>query len=53
MESVEEAVGDLEVVTVRTLGIKNLDVKKDLDGVKLPLELFEMMGDNKGSKTVA
>jgi hypothetical protein len=45
IQSVEEAVGDLQVVTVRTLGIKNMDVQKDLQGVDLPLELFEM-GDH-------
>ena len=32
--------GDLEVLTVRTLGIKNLNVKRDLEGVGLPIELF-------------
>ena len=42
IQSVEDVVGDLQVVTVRTLGIKNLDVKKDLDGVGLPLELLEI-----------
>jgi hypothetical protein len=42
IQSVEDVVGDLQVVTVRTLGIKNMDVKKDLDRVDLPLELFQM-----------
>lgn len=42
IHSVEEVVGDLQVVTVRTLGIKNMDVKKDLDGMDLPMELFDM-----------
>lgn len=51
IQSVEEAVGDIEVVTVRTLGIKNTDVKKDLSGVDLPLELFQMKGDHKGIKS--
>jgi hypothetical protein len=42
IQSVEDTVGDLQAVTVRTLGIKNLDVKKDLAGVGLPLDLFQM-----------
>ena len=42
IQSVEDAVGDLQVVTVRTLGIKNMDVKRDLEGVRLPLELFQI-----------
>eukprot|EP00797_Seminavis_robusta_P008481 Sro15_g011010.2 (315) ;mRNA; r:50295-51239 len=33
--------GDLEVLTVRTLGIKNMNVKRDLDQVGIPLELFQ------------
>jgi acyl dehydratase len=33
--------GDLEVVTVTTLGIKNFNVKRDLAGVDIPLELFK------------
>lgn len=33
--------GDLESLVVRTFGIKNLDVVKELDNVPLPLELFE------------
>jgi len=33
--------GDLEGLTVRTFGIKNLDIAQELDGVSLPLELFE------------
>ena len=33
--------GDLEGLTVRTFGIKNLDTAQELDGVSLPLELFE------------
>lgn len=33
--------GDLELVTVTTLGIKNLNVKRDLDGVGLPPTLFQ------------
>jgi len=33
--------GELEVLTVRTLGIKNMNVKNDLDGVELPLSLFQ------------
>lgn len=42
VHSVQEAVGDLEIVTVRTLGIKNMDVKRDLKGVDIPLELLEI-----------
>lgn len=42
IHSVEEAVGDLQVVTIRTLGIKNLNVQTDLAGINMPLELFEM-----------
>jgi hypothetical protein len=42
IQSVDDAVGGLQVVTVRTLGIKNLDVKKDLEGVAVPLELLEI-----------
>jgi acyl dehydratase len=33
--------GDLEMVTVTTLGIKNLNVKRDLAGVGIPKALFE------------
>ena len=33
--------GDLEMLTVRTLGIKNLNVQRDLEGVGIPLELFQ------------
>jgi len=33
--------GDLELVTVTTLGIKNLNVKRDLTGVGLPKTLFQ------------
>jgi acyl dehydratase len=33
--------GDLESVTVVTLGIKNVNVKRDLVGVGIPLALFE------------
>ena len=51
IQSVEEVVGDLEVVSVRTLGVKNMDVKHDLSDVELPLELFQMTGDNKGMKS--
>ncbi len=41
IQNVEAVVGDLQMVTVRTFGIKNMDVVKDLDRVDLPLELFE------------
>ena len=50
IQSVEEVVGDLQVVTVRTLGLKNVDVIQELEGVDLPLELFEIHGD-KGMKS--
>jgi hypothetical protein len=51
IQSVEDAVGgDLQAVTVRTLGIKNLDVKTDLVGVGLPLELFQI--DPSGKRDV-
>lgn len=41
IQSVDEtAPGDLEVISVRTIGLKNIDVKRDLKGVALPLELF-------------
>jgi hypothetical protein len=33
--------GDLELVTVTTLGIKGLHVKRDLDGVGIPAALFQ------------
>jgi hypothetical protein len=46
IQSVEQAAGDLEIATVRTLGIKNMDVKRELDGVDLPLELLRMGGSN-------
>lgn len=56
IQKVEDVVGDLQVVTVRTLGIKNVDVVKDLDRVDLPLELFEMGSGGSGggikSKTI-
>jgi hypothetical protein len=42
IQSVEEAVGDLQVIAVRTLGIKNMNVQKDLADVNLPQELFDM-----------
>ena len=42
IQSVDDAVGDFQVVTVRTLGIKNLDVKKELNGIGLPQELLEI-----------
>jgi len=42
IQGVEEVPGDLQMVTVRTFGIKNLDVVKELDHVDLPLELFEL-----------
>ena len=35
------APGDLEVLTVCTLGLKNLDVQRELEGVEIPLELFQ------------
>lgn len=36
----DSAPGDLEIVNVRTIGLKNINVKRDLDGVEFPLELF-------------
>jgi acyl dehydratase len=33
--------GDLEMITVTTLGIKNLNVKRDLQGIGIPKALFE------------
>lgn len=42
IQRVEDLVGDLQLVTVRTFGIKNIDVVKELDGLDLPLELFEL-----------
>jgi hypothetical protein len=42
IQNVEVVVGDLQMVTVRTFGIKNIDVVKDLDRVDFPVELFEM-----------
>jgi hypothetical protein len=51
IQSVDDAVGDLQVVTVRTLGIKNLDVKKDLQGVGLPIELFDTRSRSTGKRT--
>jgi hypothetical protein len=41
IQNVEEVVGDLQMITVRTLGIKNVDVVKDLERVDFPLELLE------------
>eukprot|EP00569_Conticribra_weissflogii_P007126 CAMPEP_0171344752 /NCGR_PEP_ID=MMETSP0878-20121228/20059_1 /TAXON_ID=67004 /ORGANISM="Thalassiosira weissflogii, Strain CCMP1336" /LENGTH=447 /DNA_ID=CAMNT_0011848013 /DNA_START=258 /DNA_END=1601 /DNA_ORIENTATION=+ len=37
----ENLPGDLESVTVRTIGVKNMDVVNDLDGVSIPMELLE------------
>lgn len=36
--------GELEIATVRTLGIKNMDVSRDLRGVDIPLGLLRMGG---------
>ena len=33
--------GELEVLIVRTLGIKNINVKQDLEGVGIPVEVFQ------------
>jgi len=41
IQRVEEVVGDLQVVTVRSFGIKNMDVIKELEGLDLPLELLD------------
>jgi acyl dehydratase len=51
IQSVEEAVGDLEICTVRTLGIKNMDVMRDLKGVDIPLELLQMYPHGRSIKT--
>lgn len=51
IQSVEEAVGDLEICTVRTLGIKNMDVMRDLKGVDIPLELLQMYPHGRAIKT--
>ena len=41
IQSVDDSVpGDLEVINVRTIGLKNVNVKRDLEGVEFPLELF-------------
>lgn len=37
----ENLPGDLELVSVVTLGLKNVDVGRDLEGVGLPLALFQ------------
>eukprot|EP00980_Cylindrotheca_fusiformis_P007147 scaffold1501_cov130-Cylindrotheca_fusiformis.AAC.16 len=42
IHSVEEAVDDLQVISVRTLGIKNMNVQNELTDVDLPLELLDM-----------
>lgn len=43
VKNLEENVGgDLESVTIRTIGVKNIDVAKDLQGVPFPSELFTM-----------
>lgn len=36
----ENLPGDLEVVTVTTLGVKNVHVQRDLENVDIPLDLF-------------
>jgi hypothetical protein len=36
----EHISGNIECVTVRTLGIKNVDVVKDLQNIEIPLEIF-------------
>jgi len=41
IQSVDDSVpGDLEIINVRTVGLKNVNVKRDLKDVELPLELF-------------
>lgn len=42
VHSVQDAVGDLEIVTVRTIGVKNMDVKRELLGENIPLELLQV-----------
>jgi hypothetical protein len=42
VHSVDDSLpGDMELVTVTTLGIKNINVQRDLNGVGLPKTLFE------------
>ena len=36
----EDVGGDLEAITMRTVGVKNVDVSKELPGVAFPIELF-------------
>jgi len=40
IQKVEDIVGDLQLVTVRTYGIKHVNVLEALDKVDLPLEFF-------------
>ena len=40
MEQAEHVSGDVEAVTVRTIGIKNCDVHRELKDVDLPTGLF-------------
>jgi hypothetical protein len=42
VQSVDDTIpGDLEMLLVRTIGVKNVDLVRDLgDGAHLPLELF-------------
>eukprot|EP00591_Stephanopyxis_turris_P004897 CAMPEP_0195512096 /NCGR_PEP_ID=MMETSP0794_2-20130614/4179_1 /TAXON_ID=515487 /ORGANISM="Stephanopyxis turris, Strain CCMP 815" /LENGTH=237 /DNA_ID=CAMNT_0040639819 /DNA_START=193 /DNA_END=906 /DNA_ORIENTATION=+ len=40
VKRLESVPGDLESLLVKTIGVKNLDVKRDLEGMELPLHLF-------------
>ena len=41
VRSLEETVsGELESLIIRTVGVKNIDVPRELAGVPLPMELF-------------
>ncbi len=44
IQSVEEAGGDLQIVTVRTVGLRDVDVWRDLVGFDLPLTLLRVGG---------
>lgn len=36
----DSAPGNLEIINVRTIGLKNINVKRDLEGVEFPVALF-------------
>jgi hypothetical protein len=41
IHSIEEAGGDYQIVTIRTIGIKNMDVINELEKVDIPLSLLQ------------